>query len=307
MAGEVTLRSVPGQGSTFAVTLPFGLVEAPERVPEPRLGSGAGEQSLAGKRVLVVDDADTNLFVARHVLERAGLSVTTASNGQIAIDFLRAEPERFDAVLMDVQMPGMDGYEVTRTIRDQLGLGHLPVIALTADARESERKKCELSGMDDFLSKPFEAEALFTCLRRQIFPAGGSSTSVPFESRVAPPEVTRTWPPIEGIDSEAARAQFDGNAKLFADLLTMFLRNNAALATPPESLGGAALAEGTRLAHKLQGSAGQLGARVMAGLAAEFEDACRAGDESISEPATERRGTRPHHRTAFSEHATGGA
>jgi len=218
--------------------------------------------------------------VARHVLERAGVRVTTASNGQVAIDLLTATPERFDAVLMDVQMPGMDGYEATRTIRDQLGLSRLPVIALTADARSSERTRSQLAGMSDFVSKPFEVDALLACLRRQIFPEGGPPSSGRSESRGPPPSASSSWPQVEGIDSDEAQANFDRDANLFRTLLALFLRDSAQLAVPLDLRDPSTLPVGLALAHKLRGGASQLGARTLAKLAADCEEACRAGDGS---------------------------
>ena len=124
---------------------------------------------LEGKRVLVVEDNPVNQLVCQAMLARFGLIVEIANNG---IEGLQAlERNRFDLVLMDCQMPEMDGYEATRKIRadeQKRGLGHLPVIALTAHALSGDREKCLEAGMDDFLGKPFQVSDLEMMLERWL-------------------------------------------------------------------------------------------------------------------------------------------
>ena len=141
LGGDVVVASTPGVGSEFRVTLDFtpGPLEVPSNVPAS--AAATGERSLAGVRVLAVDDSDINLDVAKRILELQGAHVSLAGNGQEAFERLRAEPAAFDVVLMDVQMPVLDGHAATRRIRVELGMVDLPIIALTAGALSRERPK----------------------------------------------------------------------------------------------------------------------------------------------------------------------
>ncbi|MFZ2988250.1 response regulator, partial [Ideonella sp.] len=169
MGGSVGVRSEPGRGSTFwlALSLPAGA--EPARVD---LTPAAEPRTLAGVLVLVVDDNRVNLEVAAGLLEDAGARVQTADNGQEALDALAQQ--RFDCVLMDVQMPLMDGLEATRRIRRHPDTATLPVIAMTADARPEKRAQCEAAGMSGFMSKPFDPtrlhKAVADCLKLAAAP-----------------------------------------------------------------------------------------------------------------------------------------
>ncbi|MYM35843.1 response regulator [Duganella sp. FT94W] len=121
---------------------------------------------LDGVRILLVEDNPINQNVAKGILEQARASVTVADNGQVAVNLLRADAG-YDVVLMDVQMPVMDGFSATRIIRGELGLA-LPVIAMTAGVMASEREQCTEAGMDDFIAKPIDVEQMFTTLARHV-------------------------------------------------------------------------------------------------------------------------------------------
>ena len=120
---------------------------------------------LAGVRLLLVEDNAINQNVAKGILEQAGAVVAVAENGAVAVELLRGE--RYDLVLMDVQMPVMDGFTATRLIREELGL-QLPVIAMTAGVMESEREQCIAAGMDDFIAKPLDVEQMFATIQRHL-------------------------------------------------------------------------------------------------------------------------------------------
>jgi CheY-like chemotaxis protein/HPt (histidine-containing phosphotransfer) domain-containing protein len=117
-------------------------------------------------RILVVDDSEINCEVAQYILEAEGAVVTVASDGQIAIDTLYAHPDSFDIVLMDIQMPGMDGYTATRIIREHPHWKSLPIIALTAGAFDSFKQAAYDAGMDDFITKPLNIEQLLATIQR---------------------------------------------------------------------------------------------------------------------------------------------
>ncbi len=137
----------------------------------PRAGAPDGAaQRLAGLRLLLVEDHPLNQIVARGMLEFAGAQVAVADNGQAALDALRARPDGYDAVLMDVQMPVMDGFEATRAIRGELRLD-VPVLAMTAGVMQSEQEQCILAGMNDFIAKPIDVEQMFAVILRHL-PAG---------------------------------------------------------------------------------------------------------------------------------------
>src|SRR5450631_3539674 len=130
-------------------------------------------QWLSGVRVLVVDDSDINLEVAQRILERQGALVATCSNGEAALAYVRDHHQELDLVLMDVQMPVIDGNEATRRIRHELQLPALPVVALTAGALVGERQRSLEAGMNDFVSKPFDPQALIRKVRRLVELARG--------------------------------------------------------------------------------------------------------------------------------------
>ena len=120
---------------------------------------------IDGIRLLLVEDNRLNQIVAKGMLEQAGADVVTVSNGLLAVQTLREQPDRFDLILMDVQMPVMDGYVASRTIRDELKLA-VPIIAMTAGVMESEQAQCSDAGMIDFIGKPINAEQMLATIAR---------------------------------------------------------------------------------------------------------------------------------------------
>jgi len=166
MGGSIGVDSRSGSGSTFRFTLPFGRSEAALQ-HQPR-ALRADYPQLAGLRALLVEDNPTNRLVAGKFLEKAGVVVTVAENGALALDRLDAAPDGFDVVLMDVQMPVMDGLEATRRIRADRRFDALPVIAMTADAMAEDRQRCLDAGMQDYLAKPLNVGKLFDILERHV-------------------------------------------------------------------------------------------------------------------------------------------
>ncbi len=244
--------------------------------------------SLRGTRILLVEDNAINQIVAREILEDAHIEVKIANNGQQAVAAISAslassEPEtRFDAVLMDVQMPEMDGYEATRLIREKTQPNKLPIIAMTAYAMTGDRDKCLQAGMDDYVTKPIEVEQLLTILRKWI---KTQSITTPFLSSSTDKDEATTQEPdgeerlpdkLPGIDIDSALNRLMGNRKLFKTLLTDFYRDyqNAAhdirTALDKNELKTALL-----LAHTLKGVAGNLSALQLQGAAYEVEKALR--------------------------------
>ncbi|SBW00133.1 putative Histidine kinase [uncultured delta proteobacterium] len=176
MGGEIALESTPGRGTTFSFSARFGLWD----------GEGTGEappahkpdlEVLAGKRVLLVEDNPINQDVASELLLGVGIIVIKADNGRIAVDILSKPHHGFDLVLMDVQMPVMDGHEATRRAREYPHNAGLPIIAMTAHAMVSERERCLAAGMNDHLSKPIEVDTLYATLERWFARPGGKPLS----------------------------------------------------------------------------------------------------------------------------------
>jgi signal transduction histidine kinase/CheY-like chemotaxis protein len=170
LGGTLQLNSAAGQGSTFYFQLRFPLASLPAvDVPQPTLPGHAAPvrvKRLQGMRVLVVEDNKINQMVARGLLSKEGADITMADNGQLGVAAVATTQPHFDAILMDVQMPVMDGYAATRAIRQELGLATLPIIAMTANAMASDRAACLEAGMDEHIGKPFDLDQLVALLLR---------------------------------------------------------------------------------------------------------------------------------------------
>jgi CheY-like chemotaxis protein len=167
MQGAIDVQSEPGVGSVFGFTLPFEIT--PDFDP-PRPSPAFVLPQLRG-RILVVEDEKVNQRIIAHFLKQMGVESVLAEDGHAAVE--KATRESWDAVLMDCQLPGIDGLEATRQIRAELGSRQLPIIALTANAGTEDRKACLAAGMDDFLTKPVRVELLAGVLHSRLRPASG--------------------------------------------------------------------------------------------------------------------------------------
>jgi signal transduction histidine kinase/CheY-like chemotaxis protein len=281
MGGTVNFTSTVGVGSEFQVVLQFPFATAESLAAMQPTPVSHGDCPLSGVRVLVVDDYDLNLVVTQRILERAGALVWVATNGQVAIEKLQRKIDDFDVVLMDVQMPILDGYEATRRIRADLGLLDLPIIALTAGALSSERKRAAAVGMNDFIIKPFDAATLIASVMRHAVGVRGSRERGPLAI-----QGRSTWPEIVGIDMEGVRSRFCDDSTLFRSLLQRFLKEYSGAAfRSPECL-PSDLAEQAGRLHTLKGGAGILGVTAIQQLASQAETACLDGNSARAQKCT---------------------
>jgi PAS domain S-box-containing protein len=277
MGGKISMESTPGVGSAFSVDLKF-VPTAPELLAVPQnFAETPQRQALADVRILLVDDSDINLDVTKRILELHGAELQLANNGLEACDRLRAQPYDFDVVLMDVQMPLLDGYQATRYIRAELGLVDLPVIALTAGALSSERQRAVAAGMDDFIIKPFDAPTLISTILRHVR-ISVLQAPTPTAALDQPPPLARVpWPAIAGIDLTDARVRLCDDFGLFLSNLKRLLNEFSDVSMPSSENADALVVYAARM-HKLSGSAGMLGANAVQQLAIDARAACVAGE-----------------------------
>lgn len=173
MGGAVTYHSALGQGSTFEVVLPLQRPRGPS-APVPQVAAPAPDSALLQGQVLLAEDNEINAIVAEASLTQLGLQVERVANGVEVVERVcQTRTPRPDLVLLDCQMPEMDGFEAARRIREheaEQGLPRLPVIALTANVFPEDREQCRAAGMDDFLAKPFSNEQLREILAAHLAP-----------------------------------------------------------------------------------------------------------------------------------------
>ena len=289
MGGDAGVDSAPGQGSTFWFTARLrrgqGVMPAPAAAREE--ADSDAETALrryAGQRILLVDDVDMNREVAQMLLLQTGLVVDTAENGRQAVD--RARVHAYALILMDVQMPVMDGLEATRTIHALPGRESTPVLAMTANAFDDDRRACLEAGMVDFIPKPVDPDVFHKTLLKWMARRAGfmpeaalvAANDVANESPAAPagPVGGRDWP---GLDIERGLGIWRK-----ADIYCKFLRKFAVDYADACHLITRAVVANDRsaaaaLAHKMKGAAANLALVDVARLAAECDRTLKTGGE----------------------------
>ncbi len=225
---------------------------------------------VQGAQILLVEDNEINQQVASEILELAGFFVEIANHGQEALDML--ESKAYDCVLMDVQMPVMDGYTATRKIREDSNYDNLPVLAMTANATIEDRDRSLEAGMNEHIAKPIRSNILFEALLKWI-PHG--DRELPQTLQVArPDEVQQTLPDLPGIDISEGVKRLGGKVKSYIKLLRRFSENQAdAITTMVEALQSGDKATALRLAHTLKGVSGTIVATDLQRLATKLESA----------------------------------
>jgi CheY-like chemotaxis protein/HPt (histidine-containing phosphotransfer) domain-containing protein len=278
MAADLRIAAVlakpftPGALDDALAELAHGGATAP---PPPAAPLAA---RLAGLRVLVVEDNLLNQEVANYVLLHAGASVDFAGNGRVAVSML-ADGAHYDAVLMDLQMPVMDGFEAAAAIR-AMGCSTLPILAMTANAMEEDRRRALQAGMDGYLAKPIDVDELVNALRRLTGRADTATDAAAGEAAApAHPELLPALLP--GIDLRATLPRFGGSFAGFAAVFRRFERSQGGVVNEVRAL----LAAGDRvragqLIHRLRGVAANLGATEVASHALDLEQALRFDDEA---------------------------
>lgn len=238
----------------------------------------AENHGLDGARVLLVEDNDMNQQIAAELLGDAGMSVDIAENGIEALSKLDEQGNTYDMVLMDIQMPGMDGFEALRRIREQKKFSDLPVIAMTAHARLEDRNKAIAAGMNGYITKPLDPSAMFKTLRRFYKSDASINLSIP---SLAVKVDDREIPDMVGIDVESALKRVAGNKSLYINLLHRFVEGQEGTA----ELIRKALAQedrttAERTAHTLKGVSGNIGAQAVQSAAGELERAIARQEDS---------------------------
>jgi CheY-like chemotaxis protein len=218
-----------------------------------------GLKQIQGANLLLVEDNEINQQVAQEILQNAGLIVELAENGQIAID--KVNSKSFDLILMDIQMPVMDGYTATKMIRKDQKFQNLPIIAMTANAMVGDRDEAIKSGMNDHVAKPIDPQHLFATLVKWIEP-GERKLPVELKKKSEKTDnkikIPKTLP---GIDIKTGLNRVGGNKKLYRDLLVKYSKDNQTVTQQiQEALNKKNMELAQRLAHTVKGVSGNIGA-----------------------------------------------
>ncbi|MBK1718376.1 PAS domain S-box protein [Thiocystis violacea] len=276
MDGDFGFDSQVGTGSTFWLEASFvwSSDQEPQPAEAPRQDGATGSR-LAGLGILVVDDSRINREVVERVLRREGARSIPFPDGRLVLDYLRQYPRDADAVLMDIQMPVMDGLAATRAIRRELGLTELPVIAFSAGVLDGQRQEALEAGFSDFLAKPADLEDMVRLFRRWTKPRS------PMESPPSDPRIPGTaiavetdFPDIQGLDTQRAARLLDHDWPFFLGLLSQFAAAHAdtARSLRLDLADGQVSRASTRL-HQLRGIGGNIGAQNLVSAALALESA----------------------------------
>jgi CheY-like chemotaxis protein len=252
--------------------------------------STGNAQELKGLRVLLAEDIPTNQLIATEMLQAYGVTVDVVDNGRLAVEAMQAHGHRFDLILMDMQMPEMDGLEATRQIRQRFPDSSIPIIAMTAHALDEERERCMAAGMNDFITKPVDPQLLESSLLRwkpgKLNPAPASTPQK--EDIAVESASTDPFENLPGIDVAGGMRRMMNKRALYERVLRDFHKRfagEAALIRAALSANDAQTAE--RHAHSTKGLAGSIGATELQEAALALEEAIRAAN-TYPEAALER-------------------
>ena len=286
MGGDIRCESTYGQGSTFRFTAWFGIGQAND-VKQHMVADNVSREhttssfDFSGLNILLVEDNEINRQLAIELLKETAAIIHVAHDGKEAVTMITEGSTRYDLVLMDIQMPVMDGYEATRLIRSDSRFSHLPIIAMTAHALREEQQKITQAGLDAHITKPIDAQ---TMLRVMRFFLCGQEHGAPL------PEMAEKInngaliiPEIGGLDVSAALGRFDGDGDLYLWVLRSFMENEANVPTEiAEELNAGDYKLAMRHVHTVKGIAGSMGAGKLEELALALEAAIEQKSVGIS-------------------------
>jgi PAS domain S-box-containing protein len=281
MGGSIDITSIEGAGSTFSFSVRLATASGEMRPSSVATTATSGTSvTLSGVRLLVAEDNEFNQQVAKELLESVGALVDVVDNGQAVLDIL-ASGARYDVVLMDVQMPGMDGLEATRRLRALPEFAKLPIVAMTANAMAEDQQACLAAGMDDFESKPIDPERLYATVARHL-PEGWApepAVSQPLDAAQAATE----------IDVTALARLLNHDPAKIAHFTRRYLDTTAAaIESMVQALEDEDVTGVGRIAHSLTSSSATVGATGLARLCLELETASRQGNRERLAPLVAR-------------------
>ncbi|MGK5026967.1 response regulator [Janthinobacterium sp. RB2R34] len=262
------ILSKPISASTLLdqIALVFGGVPGQSRKTQRQSSYKEDERALRGAWLLLVEDNEVNQEVAQQILSDAGIRVDIAGNGAIAL--AKIAENSYDGVLMDCQMPVMDGYQATRKLRQDARYSNLPVIAMTANAMVGDKEKCLDAGMNDFIAKPIDVAQLFGTLARWVAPSGPHAEQL----EMTQPQPEASLPVVPGLMMADALRRVGGNVGLMRKLLDRFVETQFdAMLRIAAAIDNNQLETAIRVAHTLKGLAGNIGAGGLADSAARVE------------------------------------
>ena len=285
MGGEIRVESEPGKGACFQFTVQLKEGNASEMIQQS-INIDEAVARLRGANILLVEDNELNRELAVELLVDIGIRVTLACNGQEALDLL--QEKHFDGVLMDIQMPVMDGYTATRSIREQAQFKDLPVIAMTANVMAGDLEEAKAAGMNDHIGKPLDVNQMFNTMARWIVPAAPAAPAVwrEEEAQLLPEQegVPLSFDGLNGIDVERGLRISRGKPDLYQRLLIRFSDSERDFAdrfcvARQDNDSGTMI----RIAHTLKGTAATIGAKGIEQAAKELETACIHSEADIIE------------------------
>ncbi|WP_229257624.1 hybrid sensor histidine kinase/response regulator [Duganella callida] len=239
-------------------------------------------QRIRGAQVLVVDDNAINQQVACEILQRAGVKADVAGGGEEAARLVNLNS--YDAVLMDIQMPDMDGYQATALIRKDERHAGLPIIAMTAHAVAGYRERCLAMGMNDYVTKPIDPDTLYAVLATWVRPDPGRSAAAGEAARPADGNGNGAGIPRPGIDIAGAMERLGGRDALLSKLLSIFARDfETSLQQIQDAIHCGELLHAADLVHKIRGAAGNLSATELFNTATMLEDRLRAEPAALAD------------------------